>query len=313
MWLTSDLDKSLTPTQVALGNFDGVHIGHKQVIKPVLNDEKIYGYGSVISFNPHPKEFFTGQPRKLLTPIEEKVQQLKNLGVKQLILLPFDRELARLSPEDFVQKILVEKLKVQKISVGEDFCFGKQRTGTAKYLQAIAGEYNIDVSIIPLQTLEGERISSSHIRQALQHGNMEKANKLLGRSYSLTGKVIYGNKLGRTIGFPTANLEISAHKFLPKMGVYAVNVHIGNDRIKSCPGVMNIGIRPTIDGSNCTIEVHLFNWNDNLYGETLTVSIEYFLRSEQKFSSLDELKSQISKDCEQAKRYLGKKDALQVE
>lgn len=303
MWLTSDLDKSLTPTGVALGNFDGVHIGHKQVVKPVLLDEQIYG--SVISFNPHPKEFFTGQPRKLLTPIEEKAQQLKNLGVKQLILLPFDRELARLSPEDFVQKILVEKLQVQKISVGEDFCFGKQRTGTAKYLQAIASEYNIDVSIIPLQTLEGERISSSHIRQALQHGNMAKANKLLGRSYSLIGKVIYGNKLGRTIGFPTANLEISPDKFLPKMGVYAVNVNIGNDQIKSLPGVMNIGNRPTINGSNCTIEVHLFNWNDNLYGETLTVNIEHFLRPEQKFPSLDELKSQISKDCDQAKIFLG--------
>ncbi|HEY9701359.1 MAG TPA: bifunctional riboflavin kinase/FAD synthetase [Allocoleopsis sp.] len=303
MWLTSDLDKSLTPTGVALGNFDGVHIGHKQVVKPVLNDDQIYG--TVISFNPHPKEFFTGQPRQLLTPIEEKVQQLKNLGVKQLILLPFDRELARLSPEEFVQNILVEKLQVQKISVGEDFCFGKQRTGTAKYLQAIALKYDIDVSMIPLQTLEGERISSSHIRQALQIGNMEKANKLLGRSYTLTGQVIYGNKLGRTIGFPTANLEISPDKFLPKMGVYAVNVNMGNHQTNSVPGVMNIGTRPTINGSNCTIEVHLFNWNDNLYGETLTVNIEKFLRPEQKFSSLDELKSQISKDCEQAKIFLG--------
>jgi riboflavin kinase / FMN adenylyltransferase len=303
MWLTSDLEKILTPTAVALGNFDGVHDGHKQVVKPVLNLPTGV-YPTVVTFNPHPREFFSGKPRQLLTPIAEKVHQLSLLGVRQLVLLPFDRELAMLTPEDFVNKILIEHLQAQTISVGEDFCFGRNRSGTAEDLRAIASIYNISVNIVPLHKSSGERISSSRIRTALQQGDLDTVNRLLGRNYTLTGMVIQGQQLGRTIGFPTANLDLDPNKILPQKGVYAVYIHIGEQEPMKVAGVMNIGTRPTVKGKNLSVEVHLFNWNHDLYGQTLTVSLEKFLRPEKKFDSIKELKVQIQIDCENAEKYL---------
>jgi len=251
-------------------------------------------YATVVTFNPHPQEFFTGQTRALLTPLNEKVQQLINLGVQQLVLLPFDRELAALSPQQFVEKILLQQLYVQKISVGEDFRFGKGRSGTATELQAIAATYGIPTTIIPLQTCAGERISSSSIRQALQQGDLECVKALLGRPYMLIGSVVKGQQLGRTIGFPTANIQIPPEKFLPRHGVYAVRVLI-EDATEL--GVMNIGVRPTVNGTSPSIEVHLLDWHGDLYGKTIQVHLEKFLRPEQKFASLEALKQQIQADC----------------
>jgi riboflavin kinase/FMN adenylyltransferase len=248
--------------------------------------------------------------------------------VEQLVLLPFDRELAALSPQQFVEKILVRQLRAQSVSVGEDFRFGCQRAGTGADLKAIAHSYGINVTLVPLQTCEGERISSSVIRQALQEGDLQQANRLLGRPYTLTGLVVTGQQLGRTIGFPTANLQIPPEKFLPRQGVYCVRVYseteddseatgqteTGNGEAKvaadSCSlpiesiGVMNIGNRPTVDGTTSTVEVHLLDWVGDLYGKTLTVSLEQFLRPEQKFASLDALKTQIQADCEAARAFL---------
>ncbi|MBD2078164.1 bifunctional riboflavin kinase/FAD synthetase [Phormidium sp. FACHB-592] len=316
MWVTSSPTTVLTPTAVALGNFDGVHQGHRQVIQPVLPepvtvDKGAHPYATVVTFHPHPQEFFTGQPRLLLTPLTEKAAQLSTLGVKQLVLLPFDRALASLNPEQFFEQVLVQQLKAVQVSIGSDFCFGQQRSGTAKDLQAIAARYGIAVTIMSLKHLGDERVSSSAIRQALQEGNLPYANQLLGRPYRLIGKVTQGQQLGRTLGFPTANLQLPPDKFLPRLGSYAVRVHVCDhdhavdlSAVPSLPGVMNIGYRPTVNGKTQTIEVHLLDWAGDLYEQTLIVHLEAFLRSEQSFPSLDALKAQIQADSDRARTLL---------
>jgi riboflavin kinase/FMN adenylyltransferase len=304
VWITSSLTTARTPTVVALGNFDGVHRGHRQVIEPVLSRGIDSGvvHATVVTFQPHPQEFFTGQRRLLLTPLLEKAQCLEEMGVQQLVLLPFDRPLADLTPHEFVESVLVHQLQAQRISVGQDFCFGKRRSGTAADLKTIAATFGIAVQIVPLCTQNGQRISSSAIRQALEQGDLPQANQLLGRPYALIGEVVQGQQLGRTIGFPTANLKLSPEKFLPRRGVYCVWVQ----GVEPHPlaGVMNIGYRPTVSGVQQTIEVHLLDWSGDLYGKTLTVSLEAFLRPEQKFDSLDALKDQIHADSVKSRSLL---------
>jgi len=302
---------------VVLGNFDGVHRGHRQVIERVLgryssgvaarSQRTSPGsvYTTVVTFDPHPQEFFSGQQRTLLTPRAEKIQRLEEIGVDQLVLLPFDRDLAQLEPQTFVAEILVRQLQAKRIGVGEDFRFGCQRAGTALDLQEIAAGYGIDTTIVPLYLLDGERASSSQIRHALTHGDLETAHHLLGRSYSLTGIVVKGQELGRTIGFPTANLELPPEKFLPRWGVYSVWVE--GSSFQSQPGVMNIGCRPTVSGDRPTVEVYLLDWSGDLYGQTLTVHLDRFLRPEAKFDSLDALKAQIQQDCQTARSSLSNK------
>ncbi|OCR00673.1 riboflavin biosynthesis protein RibF [Oscillatoriales cyanobacterium USR001] len=335
VWVTSFSNAALTPTAIALGNFDGLHLGHRQVVLPILQRAGIPDsltaspegskdgaiYGTVVTFRPHPQEFFSGQPKKLLTPLREKVALLRSMGVDQLVLLPFNRELAALTPDEFVAKILVRQLQAHRISVGCDFHFGARRAGTANDLAAIAANYGIDVTVVPLYTDSGERISSSAIRTFLQNGDLQQANKFLGRPYSLSGVVVQGQQLGRKIGFPTANLQLPPEKFLPRFGVYAVRIaiepntgeefsHTGTfnlrpETINPMPknvyppilGVMNIGCRPTVAGENPTVEVHLFDWTEDLYGKILTANLEHFLRPEQKFPSLEALKEQIHNDC----------------
>ncbi|MHC5779753.1 bifunctional riboflavin kinase/FAD synthetase [Nostoc sp.] len=340
VWLASSSEELLTPTAVALGKFDGVHLGHQRVIQPVLHagghlsvasspqsneNEQLtnreYTYSTVVTFDPHPHEFFTGQPRTLLTPLDEKVQQLRSLGVEQLVLLPFDKELSALTPEEFVEKILVQQLRCQRISIGQDFCFGEKRSGTAKDLQLIAAKYNIPVAIVPLQTYTGNsptesncvsttptqdaRISTSLIRQTLESGDIENANLLLGRPYTLIGDVVQGQQLGRTIGFPTANLQLPKEKFLPRQGVYAVRAfNLSETSDVESLGVMNIGNRPTVNGTYSSAEVHLLDWSGDLYGKKLVVQLVKFLRPEQKFPSLEALKTQIQLDCVVAREVL---------
>lgn len=315
MWVTSSPTTVLTPTAVALGNFDGVHLGHRQVIQPVHSIQSLPGarflYPTVVTFHPHPKEFFTGQPRRLLTPLSEKVAQLKAIGVEQLVRLPFDRELANLEPDEFVREVLVRRLRAVHVSVGLDFCFGRERAGDAKDLRAIAAQHGIEVTITPLELLNGQRISSTAIRQALQQGELQLANRLLGRPYRFVGQVVKGQQLGRTLGFPTANLDLPPDKFIPQTGVYAVRVAVcesdsSNSPLMATqvPGVMNVGYRPTVDGTRQTIEVHLLDWTGDLYGRVLLVDLERFLRAEQKFASLEELTAQIQADCEAARALL---------
>ena len=301
MLVASSVDRIKIPTAIALGNFDGIHQGHQTVLQPIINFAQPEGqpriYPSVVSFTPHPREFFTGGKLQLLTPIAEKGEILSELGIEQLILLPFDRRLASLSPQEFVE-LLVVQLKAKEISVGSDFRFGYQRKGTAEDLKNIAHSFGIKVYINLLHKYSDDdrpvRVSSSLIRQALSEGNIGLANTMLGRPYSLIGTVVTGQQLGRTIGFPTANLEIGAEKFLPRYGVYSVDVFLGQTMLK---GVMNIGCRPTVAGEAPTIEVHLLNWSGDLYGQTLKVDLIKFIRPEQKFASVEALKQQITKDC----------------
>ena len=340
VWVTSSTELALTPTFVALGKFDGVHLGHQRVIQPILPSTRTeedagnssafaslstassHIYSTVVTFDPHPQEFFTGQPRTWLTPLDEKIHALRSLLVEQLVLLPFGKELSALTPEQFVEKILVEQLQAARISVGQDFCFGSNRTGTAADLQLLAAKYGIPVTIVALETCgshestdsgasvassQETRISTSLIRQLLQNGDIQQANQLLGRAYTLIGTVVKGQQLGRTIGFPTANLEIPKDKFLPRQGVYAVRVFTVSETLNtpenSYLGVMNIGHRPTVNGMYQSVEVHLFDWSGDLYSKKLMVQLERFLRPEQKFSSLEALKTQIQEDSAVARAF----------
>jgi riboflavin kinase/FMN adenylyltransferase len=336
VWVTSSTELALTPTAVALGKFDGVHRGHQRVIQPICKAAKVgeevgeklllpspsstkqHIYSTVVTFDPHPQEFFSGQPRALLTPLDEKVQQLFKLGVEQLVLLPFDRELCSLTPEDFVKKIIVEQLQATQVSIGNDFRFGSNRSGTALEMQILAARYNIPVTIValetcaddspvPMNTSDPTRISTSLIREILENGDVERAKELLGRPYTLIGTVVEGQQLGRTIGFPTANLELPKDKFIPRLGVYSVRVFsegVGTVEPMGI-GVMNIGNRPTVNGMSTTVEVHLLDCSGDLYGKQLLVHLEKFLRPETKFTSLEALKAQIQLDCNAAKVFFG--------
>lgn len=299
MRILTPTDAIYAPAAIALGNFDGIHRGHRRVIDPML--AVTLGKSTVVSFDPHPKEFFTGRRQPLLTPIDEKASYLESLGVEQLILIPFDHALAQLSPRVFVEEVLLNQIKTCWISVGKNFCFGHQRAGTTADLKAIATEHAVPVHLADLETCGDERVSSSAIRTALGEGDLPKANRLLGRPYSIRGVVVKGQQLGRTIGFPTANLDVSSRKCLPQQGVYYVQVSRSEYAGQLFPGVMNLGRRPTVNGIQQTLEVHLLDWSGDLYGQTLTLHLERFLRPEQKFDSLDALKSQIQADCIRAR------------
>ncbi|MBP0029581.1 bifunctional riboflavin kinase/FAD synthetase [Roseofilum sp. Guam] len=303
MWSIASPITALKPTAIALGNFDGVHRGHQQVIQPIAGSGH-FGrdlYSSVITFFPHPQEVLTGEKKLLLTPPEEKAAYLHQMGVDQLVIVPFNQQLAHLGPQEFVSQILVESLQAKIISVGEDFRFGYQRRGSVEDLTAIATQWGIKVIITPLQNCQEGRISSSQIRLALTDGDLLQVKRLLGRPYQLQGTVIKGQQLGRTLGFPTANLNVPPQKFLPRFGVYSVRVYNPLwTETQPVMGVMNLGNRPTVDGVQPTLEVHLLNWSGDLYDQTLHVELESFLRPEQKFASLDALKAQIAADCETA-------------
>lgn len=291
------MDKS--QRAIALGNFDGIHKGHKKVINPIFSKDLIT---SLVTFTPHPQEFFTGEKKLLLTPLEEKKKILETMGVDELILVPFNQTLASLSPSEFVEDIIHRKIQAKFISIGEDFSFGYKRQGKAKDLKNLAQKYHMEVNITPEENLwmENEyiRISSSFIRSCLEKGLIPLANEMLGREYELQGEVIQGQKLGQKLGFPTANLAITEEKLLPRYGVYQVKVDVFPDNCLNLLGVMNIGKRPTVKENNITVEIHLLNWEKDLYGKTLVVKLFQFIRPEQKFSSLDDLKRQISLDCQ---------------
>lgn len=296
------------PTAIALGNFDGVHIGHRHVIESILPSALSNHYqhltSTVVSFSPHPQEFFSKKPRSLLAPFDEKVALLESLGVEQLVLLPFDADLAKLTAAEFMQQILIDSLQVELISVGFDFHFGQKRQGNITDLKNVWGDR---LTVILEQTMllndsAPIRISSSNIRAALAKGEVDLANALLGRPYNLVGKVVQGKQLGCTIGFPTANLDLPVQKCLPRDGVYAVQVSISSSP-KPLFGVMNIGLRPTVNGDWRSVEVHLLDWQGDLYDQYLNVDLVQFIRPEQKFASLDALKAQIQADCQTALKH----------
>ncbi len=293
-----------TKTIITIGTFDGVHIGHKKILQKVVAEAKKNNLTSaVLTFFPHPR-FILNQNSdlKLLNTIEEKKALLNSTGLDALLIHPFDQEFANLSPEQFVKKILVDQLKISKIIIGYDHRFGKNRSADINDLIQFGTKYNFEVEQISAQELNEIAISSTKIRTALNEGNINLANNYLGYPYSFSGKVIKGKQIGRTIGFPTANIEIQEPlKLLPKNGVYIVKCLVKNQEVN---GIMNIGNRPTVNGTSQSIEVHLLNFDEDIYGLEITVKMIDFIRNEQKFENLDQLKSQIQKDKIQAVNFI---------
>ena len=292
-----------TKTIITIGTFDGVHIGHKKILQKVVAEAKKNNLTSaVLTFFPHPR-FILNQNSdlKLLNTIEEKKALLNSTELDALLIHPFDQEFANLSAEEFVKKILVDQLKISKIIIGYDHRFGKNRAADINDLIQFGTKYNFEVEQISAQELNEIAISSTKIRTALNEGNINLANNYLGYLYSFSGKVIKGKQIGRTIGFPTANIEIQEPlKLLPKNGVYIVKCLINNQVVN---GIMNIGNRPTVNGTSQSIEVHLLNFDKDIYGLEITVKMIDFIRNEQKFENLDQLKSQIQNDKIQAIKF----------
>lgn len=283
-------------TFVTIGTFDGVHIGHQKILSKLFSEAKKHGNKSVLlTFFPHPRMVLQkGVTIKLINTIKEKSDLLEKMGLDYLIIHPFSREFSRLSATEFVRDILINKLNTAQLFIGYDHHFGKNREGNIEQLTELSSLYNFKVSEIPAQDINDVSVSSTKIRAALENGELRTANKYLGYQFMLSGIVAKGNKIGTTISFPTANLSIAEeYKLIPKNGVYIVSSFIEG---KKYFGMMNIGHRPTIGKSEQTIEVHFFNFNQDLYDKHLTVELIYFLREEIKFNSLDSLKEQLSKD-----------------
>ena len=294
--------QALLPTALALGSFDGLHAGHRRVIEEITNHPP--GIPTVVSFWPHPREVLYGETRLRLDLPSEKTSLLGPIGVKQLVLIPFDKLLAALSPEEFINQIMVQTLQAKRIAVGENFRFGKNRKGDADSLKKLGAALGIEVSVVPIFEDESGRMSSSRIRSALNKGELAIAKTLKGRAYRFRGKVKSGRGLGRKLGWPTANLEVNGRKFLPGLGVYAAWAWRKNiDTPFSA--IMNLGPQPTIDPSApSAVEVHLLNQNIDLVGEELLVEPVQKLRSQKQFESLECLSNQIDLDAKSAKSIL---------
>ncbi|MFM6953038.1 MAG: bifunctional riboflavin kinase/FAD synthetase [Bacteroidota bacterium] len=289
------------PLVITQGTFDGVHLGHQKVLKQVVALAKSKNTKSLlITYHPHPRLVIdpSNHELRMLSSIEEKAKAVYDLGVDYVLVLPFTQEFAQLSPRDFVKTILVDQLHVDTIVIGYDHRFGKNREGDFQSLMALAQEFHFQVQEIPASEIDAIAISSTRIRKALSNKQLNEANTLLGKPYILTGIVTEGQKLGRTIGFPTANLDIQdPYKLIPPSGVYAGYCLLENERYKM---VCNIGYRPTVNGQDLRVEAHLFDFDKNIYGSPISLFLVQYLRNEQKFDSLESLKTQILIDAQQA-------------
>ena len=291
-------------TIVTIGTFDGVHIGHQKIIERLINEAKKSGKKSVLlTFFPHPRMVLQKDTSiYLINTIDERAKHLENLGLDYLIIHPFSKEFSRLTALDFVRDVLVNQLHTYKLIIGYDHHFGKNREGNIEQLTEYAHLYDFTVEEIPAQDIDDVSVSSTKIRKALATGALKTANEYLGYNFSLTGKVVNGKQLGGKIGFPTANIDVvEEYKLIPKTGVYIVKSLIDE---KEVFGMMNIGNRPTVSGEHQTIEVHFFDFNENLYEKELTIELVYFLRDEQKFDSINSLINQLKKDKEDSLQYI---------
>ncbi len=289
---------------ITIGTFDGVHYGHQQILELMKSAAKqVNGETVIITFHPHPRKIIgtNKAPIFLLNTLEEKINLLEKYGIDHLVIIPFTEKFAQQTAEDYISDFLVNTFHPHTIIIGHDHRFGKDRTGDFQLLADKALEWGYQVKEIPGYMLNNITISSTKIREALLKGDIENAHDLLSYDYYFTGKVVKGNQLGRTIGYPTANIEmIDENKLIPCNGVYSVLVTNEKLKINQQGGMMNIGYRPTVEGNTRTIEVNLFDFDQSLYDETLTITLKKYLRSEVKFSGLDELKKQLEKDKQAA-------------
>jgi len=282
---------------VTVGSYDGLHIGHSIIINKLKNlAEELNGDTVLVTFDPHPRTLIYPNERdfKLIYTLNEKIEILKQYQLDNLIIIPFTTEFSKTPFDLFIKNIIIEKINAKKLVVGTNHQFGNRRQGNISGLIELSNLYNFQVIEVAPVIIDGKVISSTLIRKALFDGKIDLANKYLGRDFFITGKIIPGNKLGTKLGFPTANISIEdSNKIIPGIGVYAVTVMYKDNYYN---GMLYIGYRPTIKGRNLSVEVHIFNFNQNIYYETITVFFKHFIRSEKFFPSIDELQKQLNKD-----------------
>ncbi len=304
MRLSHSLPAASGPLALTIGNFDGVHRGHQVMLARLSAKARALGLRmGVLTFEPHPREVFTPQSAPTrLTSVREKFELLAAHGVEQVHVARFTTAFAALSPAQFIDKVLVRGLHTRALLVGDDFRFGARRAGDFALLRDAAAQHGFELEAMPTVEHAGERVSSSAVREALIRGDLARARELLGRPYSISGRVVHGEKLGRKLGFATANVRMR-HNRPPLLGIYAVRTHgIGDHALD---GVASLGIRPTVsDSGRAVLEVHLFDFSGSLYGRHLRVEFLHKIRDEEKYSDLETLRLQIARDCDSAKQYL---------
>jgi riboflavin kinase/FMN adenylyltransferase len=294
---------------VTIGSFDGLHKGHMSILKQLVEEASQKGLKSLVfTFDPHPRTVLSqGDPLQLLSTLEEKKNSLEQLGIDYLVIFPFDLEFSRLSARDFVTTILVKGLHTKKIIIGYDHRFGRNRNADIDDLIEFGKEFNFEVQQIQAKQIDAISISSTKIRNALQEGAISTANSYLGYHYSLSGTVVKGNQLGRTLGYPTANIQVDESlKLIPYQGVYIAKSTIDNEEVY---GMMNIGTKPTVDGKVQSIEIHYFNFEQNLYDRSLKIELLHRLRDEQKFETIKQLEEQLQIDKAQSLQWIKQKKA----
>ena len=282
---------------VTTGTFDGVHYGHQKIINRLHELAKQYdGESVIITFFPHPRLvlFPEDNDLKLINTLDEKIELLEKSGIDHLLIIPFTKEFSRLSSLEFIQQILVDKIGTKKLVIGYDHHFGKNREGSFEHLKHYSTEYGFDVEEIPEQDINDVAVSSTKIRNAILEGNVTVANNYLGYKFNLRGIVKKGDQIGRTLGFPTANISLAeSYKIIPADGIYAVNVFLNNQKLQ---GMLYIGDRPTVNGKSKVIEVNIFDFSSDVYDQELKVEFLHYIRGDKHFNSLDELKIALAKD-----------------
>ena len=287
---------------LSIGNFDGVHLGHQRIITKLVNYAKQQQLLTIVmSFKPTPQAFF-GKEQAALTSLREKYSLLKQMGVDYLLVVPFNEAFANQSAAAFVTQVLVNKLAVKYCLIGDDFCFGKNRTGDMVYLQQQGARFEFAVKTVDTVNFDNERVSSSALRCLLAAGDFKKAALFLGREFSLSGRVTAGDRRGKQMGFPTININIK-RRISPVAGVFAVWVVLDNQTYRAAA---NVGIRPTVDGKKLQLEVHIFDFEQQVYGRRVEIVFKQKIRDEKKFTSLTALTAQIKQDCQMAQKYFNK-------
>lgn len=308
VYYSTDTLPAFRKAVVTIGTFDGVHLGHRQILEQLKQEaDRIDGETVIITFHPHPRTIVSGdrQPLQLINTIEERIELLEQNGIGHLVIVPFTAEFAQQTPEAYIEHFLVSKFNPHTVIIGYDHRFGQGRKGDYKLMELYSDKLGFQLKEIPAHVINENTVSSTRIRMAVAQGAIEEANALLGYDFFFEGLVVKGNQLGRTLGYPTANLQMTDDtKLVPGNGVYAVTVNICNTSSVILKGMMNIGVRPTVDGTKRMIEVNIFDFDKDIYGETLRVYVKFHLRAEQKFNGLDALKAQLASDKIQALKVL---------